>query len=402
MRFSLKYLFMLGLVFLMFGCSEQTPMSPLSDNASEYQLEKLAENFDLRGSVKVMTWNVYVGANVDIVLNATDPLDLAQRVAAAYDTVQQTNFPERAIKIASIIKKHRPQLIGLQEISLIQRLDQTGSVVLEELDYLNILLNALAAQKLNYGLADIIHNADVTMPLLAGWNGTDPIIEYVRLRDSDVILVQRDVQFSNSIKGNYSAALPIPSLGITIPRGYVSVEAQVSNRSYRFINTHLEAFTEQVRLPQAMELALVFSSETLPVILVGDFNTTDPTLVNPFQDATYQFLTQTAGYEDSWIHNLWGNQGDGNTSPFQSDLRDPFANLYQRIDLIFVGNYGSPAGIHPIGPVRAEVIGDEQRDRTPSGLWPSDHAGVFAQLHISEVNRIIAHHEQSTIILEQD
>jgi hypothetical protein len=28
----------------------------------------------------------------------------------------------------------------------------------------------------------------------------------------------------------------------------------------------------------------------------------------------------------------------------------------------------------------ADVVGDELGDRTPSGLWPSDHAGVVATL----------------------
>jgi hypothetical protein len=30
--------------------------------------------------------------------------------------------------------------------------------------------------------------------------------------------------------------------------------------------------------------------------------------------------------------------------------------------------------------VKATVIGDELQDRTESGLWPSDHAGVVAKI----------------------
>ncbi|MFS4096321.1 hypothetical protein [Streptomyces sp. AF1A] len=30
----------------------------------------------------------------------------------------------------------------------------------------------------------------------------------------------------------------------------------------------------------------------------------------------------------------------------------------------------------------AKVIGDRPGDRTPSGLWPSDHAGVAASLRL--------------------
>jgi endonuclease/exonuclease/phosphatase family metal-dependent hydrolase len=208
-----------------------------------------------------------------------------------------------------------------------------------------------------------------------------------------VILVNKDVPYSNPIKGEYIAKLPVPSpIGgnIIIPRGYVSVEAMVNNKSYRFICTHLEAFTELVRYPQAQELAAIFANEILPIIAVGDFNTTDPTPPNPYMDATYQFLTGIqAGYIDTWIHNQYGNQGSGYTSPFSAALRDPYPDLYQRIDLIFVKNSGASTGPHPIGPVRAEVIGIKQKDRTVSGLWPSDHAGVAAQLHLP-VNPILA------------
>jgi hypothetical protein len=34
--------------------------------------------------------------------------------------------------------------------------------------------------------------------------------------------------------------------------------------------------------------------------------------------------------------------------------------------------------------VDADVVGEESTDRTPSGLWPSDHAGVVATLALPE------------------
>jgi hypothetical protein len=33
--------------------------------------------------------------------------------------------------------------------------------------------------------------------------------------------------------------------------------------------------------------------------------------------------------------------------------------------------------------VAAEVLGEEPEDRTAAGLWPSDHAGVVATLHLA-------------------
>jgi endonuclease/exonuclease/phosphatase family metal-dependent hydrolase len=387
MNNNFKWLVMLlSLLFLM-GCTQQEPTTPLADTSMIEGYASLEEGENSLGVVKVMTWNVYVGTNVDYVLDAEDFYDLTQRVKVAYDTFQLTNFPERAQAIARQIKKYRPDLIGLQEVSLVQHFDVDGQTLLEECNFLQILLDAIAAQGMRYRLADSVQNIDIIMPRLISF--TPPanfVLDYIRLLDADVILVNRDVQFSNTIKGEYLAKLPVPSPtgdDIIIPRGYVSVEARVRNKSYRFINTHLEAFTEQVRYPQAQELAAIFSSDSIPNILVGDMNTGDPTPPTPYNDATYQFLTGIeGGFVDSWVYNQFGNQGNGYTSPFSAALRDPYPDLYQRIDLILVKNCGDCTVRHPIGPVWAEVIGDELKDRTISRLWPSDHAGVVAQLHL--------------------
>jgi endonuclease/exonuclease/phosphatase family metal-dependent hydrolase len=392
MRRYYMVLSMLLFFVLIFGCSEKQTLDPVSDLSSAYKAAQLAMDDEDRQTVKVMTWNIYVGTNVDVVLSVSDPNDVPIAVAAAYDTVDLTDFPARAMQIAKIIGKNQPHMIGLQEVSLIERYEPGNPDPVESLNYLEILLNALAQRGLDYYMADIIHNADVTMPRFAGVDSNgDTIIDYVRLLDADAILVRGDVQISNPIKGNYFAALPVPDLGISIPRGYVSVEATIEGKSYRFVNTHLEPFLEQVRLPQVHELYSVFAGETLPIFLVGDFNTLEPTGPSPTGDATYMFMTDTAGYKDSWVYNLRGNQGAGYTNPFSSNLMDPYPDLYQRIDFIFIGNYGLPAGRHLFGPVQAEVVGDRMQDRTPSGLWPSDHAGVVAQFHLktTDVSQII-------------
>jgi endonuclease/exonuclease/phosphatase family metal-dependent hydrolase len=381
-----RFYMILGMLFfivLIFGCSEKQSLDPVSDLSSANKAAQLAMDDEDRQTVKVMTWNIYVGTNVDVVLSVSDPNEVPVAVAAAYDTVYLTDFPARAMQIAKIIGKNQPHMIGLQEVSLIERYEPGNPDPVQSLNYLEILLNALAQQGLNYYLADSIHNADVTMPRFAGLDSNYvPIIDYVRLLDADAILVRSDVQISNPMKANYIAALPVPDLNISIPRGYVSVVATVEGKSYRFVNTHLEPFLEQVRLPQVHELYSVFAGETLPIFLVGDFNTLEPTGPSPYGDATYMFMTDTAGYKDSWVYNLRGNQGAGYTSPFSSDLMDPYPNLYDRIDYVFIGNYGLPAGRHLFGPVQAEVVGDRLKDRTPSGLWPSDHAGVVAKFHL--------------------
>ena len=66
---------------------------------------------------------------------------------------------------------------------------------------------------------------------------------------------------------------------------------------------------------------------------------------------------------------------EGYTSGFDEYLIDPTAELYERIDLIFI----DPLDL-TIDKIKCYLVGDEVDDMTPSGLWPSDHAGVVAKV----------------------
>lgn len=50
------------------------------------------------------------------------------------------------------------------------------------------------------------------------------------------------------------------------------------------------------------------------------------------------------------------------------------SDLTVRIDQIFVRNLKLPVSI------MTHTVGDKASDRLVSGLWPSDHAGVVAQI----------------------
>jgi hypothetical protein len=56
----------------------------------------------------------------------------------------------------------------------------------------------------------------------------------------------------------------------------------------------------------------------------------------------------------------------------KSNLRNDVSNLSRRIDYVFVRN--------DMEVQKAQRVGHRQIDRTPSGLWPSDHAGVVARV----------------------
>ncbi len=334
------------------------------------------------GQITVMTRNIYIGADVDVILAAEDPNDVPLLTAQAFQTLLATDFHERAVALAAEIVAKKPHLIGLQEVTTI-RIQSPGDFVVGGttpattvlFNYLDILLDAISARGSYYKVVAVVQNFDVEVPMLVS---VDPLaFDDIRATDFDVILAREDVETSNTVADNFHAELPVAQLGITIPRGYVAADVRIQNRTYRFVNTHLESFSELVRFAQAQELLSLLASETKPVIMAGDFNT-------PASDgSTYQFIL-SQGYQDAWVSNLIGNQGTGNTSLMAPDLRNEVPTLFERIDFIFVRTSGN-VGRHPIGPVQAWVVGDELKDRTPSGLWPSDHAGVIAQLHVSQV-----------------
>lgn len=386
---SFSFVTVIAVLFLLFACEENDPFSP---NASGVTQE-VTEGGNGRGQVTVMTWNIYVGADVDVVLGAQDPNQIPGLVAVAYQELLSTSFEERAGTIAQFIQEYQPHLIGLQEVSLIQRFSDYPfdpndlSNLVEQFDYLQILMDKLESLGLNYQIAGKVDNADVSVPMLANPSPFD--LDGVRLLDSDVVLARQDVVVSGVTAGNYFAVLP--TAFANIPRGYVSLNATVGQKTYRFVSTHLESYSEEIvdiRMAQAWELVGILSGETLPIIMVGDFNTYAPSSLNTAWP-TYEFFVGS-GYTDVWPYNLVGSEGDGFTASHASDLRNPVPQLDRRIDLIFVRNQGGPAGQNEFGPVQAFVLGDELNERTPSGMWPSDHAGVVAKLHIQEPAQLAA------------
>jgi len=340
--------------------------------------------------VKVMTWNVYVGADLESVLLAP-PAEIPLAVAQAFQTMQATKFPERAEAIARQIARVRPHLIGLQEISKIYTQTPSDHVLLGGantpatdvfMDYLEILMAALEARGLDYKLAGMVKNFDVEMPMVTS---PTPTFSDVRLQDYEVVLARGDVKVSRVLEKNFEAVVTDPNLGIPFPCGYVVVNARVGQRTYRFASAHLQAlwFPELLpyQLAQAQELVAVLEHGRLPVIVVGDFNSPAP-----YGD-TYQFMLG-AGYVDTWTRNLNPHGGEGLTNPHAWHLMNDEVQFTQRIDFVFARNDIPLVDEPAIGPVVATVVGDEQDDRTtPTGLWPSDHAGIVARLYLPRVRR---------------
>ena len=196
----------------------------------------------------------------------------------------------------------------------------------------------------------------------------------VRLTDRVVVLVRTDektadLKLSNPQSGAYSTALTVPTAAgtLTLPRGWASVDVMIRGKVFRFLTTHLEAFSPPVRNAQAGELLAGPAATDLPVVLVGDLNS------GPGFDLGAYTILREDGFADAWA------DGPGLTCCRAADLLDPDATLTKRIDLVLTrGGFAT---------VSADVVGEDPADRTPSGLWPSDHAGVVATVQLPDESK---------------
>ena len=317
----------------------------------------------------VMTYNIYLGANIARPIGQTGPA-LIEAAAATFNEMVETDFPERAEAIADLIAAHQPYVIGLQEVAHWETAPLSDPTDLTTfVDFLPVLLDALADRGAGYEAAAINSNFVGNLPIST--------TTLARLTMRDVILVRTDLptsqlKWSNPSPNNFSTSLfvPVGDQFIEVLRGWSTIDVKIRGKTYRFANTHLEAFDQQVRAAQAMELAAALDSSPHPVVLVGDLNS-----IRGVAGDSHQILTD-AGYADAWVAAMGDDPGF--TAGQASDLRNFPSALTHTVDYILYTEDSSIVAI----PGSGHVVGDEPEDRTPSGLWPSDHAGVVVTLKI--------------------
>jgi endonuclease/exonuclease/phosphatase family metal-dependent hydrolase len=354
--------------------------------------------------LKVMTQNLYVGADLFRILAPSEgcqqygQLEVPCSVAEIYSTVQQTNFKARVEAIADMVAEALPDLVGLQEVYRIHY-NPPGDIDIgrkpnegdEVQDSLKILRKALNSRGLHYKPVVRLKNADLTLPMFEGFDAMGgPILATVRVTDRDVILVRDGVAVSNRTKKHFQTNMivPIGEMEVEFLRGYCAVDARVRDRTYRFVNAHLEVAnpaaeeTWKIQRAQAEELVLELAGETRPTILLGDFNSGPE--IRVFAPA-YDVLLE-AGFRDSW-HLRRTSYDPGYTCCQEEYLDNDVSYLDHRIDLILIRNDLGFLPFSIIGGVSAWVVGNDPEDRTleEPRLWPSDHAGVAAKLRIPKL-----------------
>jgi len=381
---------------LLAACSGQDTGSNGQSIVNEDQLPKpvgVPGGNGIGHDAKVMTRNLYLGADLSPAIGATSLHAFVEATGGVLRQVTATNFPVRAVGLATEILGAKPDLVGLQEValwrtgpaSLAPMLGGPKTAATVRYDYLQLLLDQLnAGGKKNYQAVAIEEEFDLEAP--ANENGIDgdgpePIINAelnARLTMRDVILARVDsgVHVSHAEGGHFQNLLVLPVLGapLTVTRGWTKVDARVRGTgTFRFVSTHLEAFdpaslVPSIRALQAGELVGEGGPMhvDMPAILVGDLNSDDDT-VAPGDQQAYRVLLDAGLVERS--------TGDPLSCCIESsyDLKSGSVSEFDhQVDHVMTNS-----------PDTVRLVESFVTGRTMNnGWWDSDHAGVFSQLRL--------------------
>jgi endonuclease/exonuclease/phosphatase family metal-dependent hydrolase len=186
----------------------------------------------------------------------------------------------------------------------------------------------------------------------------------VRLTLGDVVIARKDVKVRHPRSGVFANQLHISvaELGgdVSTNRSWNSFDAVVHGAHLRFVNAHLEAYSNDFKLAQAKELVAGPLKHKGTTILAGDLNS-GPTLPNAADRPPYQAVA-AAGFR-----------------PYRTKKN---SCCFDEIDT------GSGSWDHNVDWImarpkvkllRSYVTG---RERTKRGVYPSDHGGVVSVLRV--------------------
>ncbi|WNG27331.1 hypothetical protein F0U62_27430 [Cystobacter fuscus] len=372
----MKYILAVGISMMVLGAFQVSTLPRTADPREESASAVLF----VPGALTVMTRSLGTELSGERVLQAPHVAYVPTRAAELFG--RQPDASSRARALADEVQYARPHLIGLQQVTEL-RLQSPGDALFggtepartPYLDPLPLLLGELEARGLHYREVARVRNTDVEVPLRRGQGLT---FDDLRLTDFDVILARSDVTVSQVRTGNYLARreVKLPRMApVELTRGWVSVAAEVEGQHYRFVSTHLEPAPGEeglrVQLAQAEELIGSLRGETLPVVLVGDFNS--PANLGLVGAPTYRELL-LAGYVDVWTRRLGGALASG------GGLTLGMTAMEERLNLVLVRTPVSPAP-RQLGPVLAYGVG-ELHERRRFGPWRTDLSGVVARLRM--------------------
>ncbi len=348
-------------------------------------------------TVTVMTRNLFLGADLAPAIGAATIPQAIDGAGQIWNEMQSTRFGQRAVPLAREIKRSKADLVGLQEVALwrkqtpsdggappISPLPTATAATAVEQDFLAILRRELNRIGAKYRVVVVQKEFEAELPVDVDGSdatGTGPLAAFgadfdARLTMRDVILARRTskLKLGKTRTGNFNTRYEpnVGGLAIPVDRGWASVEAQIRRgkgraSKFRFVDTHLEAFGDPtIREAQAKELTEGPLDTRKQVILVGDLNSgiakhNEPE--RPGDDLAFKALAGFGMHDNGAVQSCC-----------YPSLFDPAGVFDHTVDHVLT----KPRLVTK----RAYVTGDDPQERTPAGLWPSDHGGVVSTLRL--------------------
>lgn len=308
--------------------------------------------------VSVMTRNVFLGADLPPLAVAQPGADFEQKAGAMLAEVTAGDPAGRMKLVGREIAKARPDLVGLQEISLWRTGPKGDPAPATDVrfDFLGQIRKELKKRHASYRVVAKKLGFNVEGP-------TDQGVD-VRLSLGDVVLARKGVKVKHSRSGLFDSQLHFntASLGdVNTSRSWNALDATVRGARIHLVNAHLEAYSPDIRLDQAKELVAGPLKSKRPTILVGDLNS-GPNLEKPEDRPPYEAIA-AAGFKPRRIAkpSCCFNELDGDTG------------WDHNVDWIM-----SKPGLKLL---RSSITG---REKTATGFHPADHGGVVSVLRVKK------------------
>ncbi len=372
----------------------------------------------------VMSRNLYLGADVGVAMELIP--DFSAAAQFMWSQVSATDFSKRAPLLAQEVISQNADVVGLQEATHWYCKKNLLSKKVIVFDFTEQFLGAtrklgheyvlarkdgIDAFNIGYSIPAIPYLTMVTDPeTFQPLFGSDRAACGFEIGDALVVkkeIASKIIQVGNS---EYETSYSIIPKIMTIYRGYTWADIDYYGSKVRIVSTHLESLWDSNKVPnavlQAKQLTKDLSSTRMPIIVIGDFNSDPrdprpnsesnpggqpeaskacraqvekPSLNTAIDTCNAYWLMRNGGFIDVGPN---AQSGESFTWGMNALLTGPDENRYEaalkmgnkygftdRLDYIFLKN-------------GAEVVSSKIIGNTPpkSGLWPSDHASVVAQV----------------------
>jgi len=363
-----------AVALLVAACNLTTdPTSPTNDAAASAKPDVVATSLNQGAApIRIYQQNVYPGFDIDAVIDGItsgDPDRFVGALAQGLATLDATNWPERAARMAQEIEAQNPDVVSLNEMVTIERkgLGYIGLPIADgRVDFLAVFGAELAKRNLAYKLVDSLPLTFAPVDIGAAFGIAPAGTIFATYYDRDVLFVRRNVEVANVVADTFAVGQVEVVRQI---RGSITADLTLRGETWHFVASHPEpSWPANGQVTHVQEILASAGDAARPTVIAGDLN------LQP-SSAEHEQLT-SAGFVDL-LEQQFGSSAAGNTC-CQSDpaLRNASPTLVKRIDYVLV----RPADGYTVGPMGIQVFGDDASERTASGMWPSDHAGLFAML----------------------